>query len=81
MNSSKSSEMMKTSTHGSVSADSATKTWTSSRNFTTVASFTVSSARRILTTIRNLGEYAVFLALLPVLFVVWIITYERDPND
>jgi len=31
--------------------------------------------------IRNAGEYALFLMLLPVLIVVLIVTYEREPQD
>lgn len=72
---------MKTSTHGSGSETSATRTWTSSPNFTTVVNCTASKGRRILTMIRNAGEWLLFVALLPVLIVVWIVTYEREPND
>jgi len=31
--------------------------------------------------IRNAGEYGLFVALLPVLIAIWIVTYEREPND
>jgi len=81
MNSLKSSETMKTSTHGSVPDSSLPRTWTNSQSFTTVVNCTASKGRRILTMIRNAGEWLLFVALLPVLIVVLIVTYEREPND
>lgn len=40
-----------------------------------------SSVKQIHTTIRNSGDWLLFVALLPVLLAVWIVTYEPEPND
>ena len=40
-----------------------------------------SSVKQIHTTIRNSGDWLLFVALLPVLLVVLIVTYEPEPND